>query len=132
MSAKASAQNQSIEELIEQLRQKAAGLEADDLTALAQMHGWCEAIAHSSDKSDPLLKSIKTVGAQLESLILGEADDVSRALTEIIREVSALGMDIIAPAPAPAAAAPPLEDIRSIPAAESFEPPLPESLEEDE
>jgi len=89
--------------LIEDLRDAAARIDADDLRLLAKMHGWCETLAGGSPSAGPQADS--TIGAaatelaqSLESVILGQAADPHACLLEINKTVEQLAVRVgIAP-----------------------------------
>lgn len=74
--------------LIEHLSQAAEGLEKDDLSTLAKMHGWCEALAEAN--SPNANEALSSVSQMLEELILGEAEDPVQAIASVLDGISTL------------------------------------------
>ncbi len=121
----------SVQQLIEQLSQAAQAVDADDLSLLAKMHTWCEAIAETDDdKTAPLSTQANQLGMLLGNIILGETEDPAAAIASIKESVAALGNIEASPAasspeepassaepPSPEDSTPPKADIPASPEA---------------
>lgn len=82
-------------DLLDRLREAAASVEVDDLTTLAKMHGWCEALATQCRPDGPqpdaaLHEAISRIGSALEAIILAEADDPLATIRQINDQLAAL------------------------------------------
>ena len=79
--------------LLNRLCAHAERVTADDLSVLAQMHGWCESLAglwREQAAGEPLVGRARSLMHQLEQLILGESGDAAAALGGIQAEVADL------------------------------------------
>lgn len=85
----------SIREWMEHLTDAVGHIDKDDLSGLAQMHGWCEQITTSllslaDSSSGEAVEQSKNLTHCLEALILGEAEDADTAFKTIIQSVTEL------------------------------------------
>ncbi|MBU0719297.1 MAG: chemotaxis protein CheA [Planctomycetes bacterium] len=95
--------HRNVHQLIEQLSQAAQAVASNDLSLLAKMHSWCEALfATDSESESPLSDQARQLAAQLENLILGEADDPAAAISFVKNGIEALGGKDANPEPPPA------------------------------
>ena len=84
---------QQAQSLMSRLAQAVGGIEPDDLSGLAQMHGWCEARLDLR-KQEPgvfhedAAAKLSQITQRLETLILGEASDALQELTQVTQAVS--------------------------------------------
>jgi len=82
------------EALIERLSQTVRRIDQDDLSGLAKMHGWCQALAErcaeTGDTSGALSARARALLGQLEALILGEVEDAGQAFAAVAAAVSEL------------------------------------------
>lgn len=81
--------------LIEQLLKAVEDINKDDLSKLAKMHGWCEALASATDagaeRPNPQVHERATsLSRALEMVILGDAEDPEATLSVISEAVTAL------------------------------------------
>ena len=79
--------------LVQELTAAAVNVEKDDLSLLAKMHGWCEAIVRLAgpEGAEPCPEArarAQALGGMLEQLVLGEADDPD-AVLGLLRQVAA-------------------------------------------
>jgi len=99
---------QSTQLLIKQLTETANQVDEDDLSALAKMHGWCQALAEACSAADAaeskgIVEQIRSLIVLLESLILGEAKDAAPVFATVIESVANLSRTLeTAPEAAPA------------------------------
>lgn len=97
--------------LIKQLSRAVADIDKDDLTALAKMHGWCDALrattSPDAERPNPHVHEHATSSRQaLVALILGDADDPDATVAVIVEAVAALaGSEACPPQEADAAGA---------------------------
>lgn len=83
----------TIQDYADQLADALNRVDRNDLSGLAKMHGWCEALAEavsSETEGEPLRERTGLMAGILESLILGEVEDADQALKQLSQEVSAL------------------------------------------
>jgi len=86
---------QSIRWLIDQLTETINRIDRNDLDELAKMHHWCQALAEAcsadnTSESRRMPEQAASLLEALESLILGEVEDESLALTAIADSVAEL------------------------------------------
>lgn len=90
--------------LVEKLSAAAPKVEVDDLAVLAKMHGWTEAICHAAHATGPapcvpVWQAARLLTQQLESLILGDAEDASAMLALVIEGAKTLNQAVAATPP---------------------------------
>jgi len=95
---------ESLATLLERLSAAAQRAEADDLAVLAKMHGWSEAVGQAAHDTGPapcvpVWEAARLLTQQLESLILGDAEDASAMLARVVEGVRALNQLVGAMSP---------------------------------
>ena len=105
-------QEHTAESLVSQLAETVQRVDQDDLSGLAKMHGWCQALAEACSsgavpEGENVGKQAKSLLGTLESLILGEAEDAARALATVVDTVAELAKSITS---APGETSPPAAD----------------------
>lgn len=99
--------------LISQLTETVSQADENDLSALAKMHGWCQALTEACSAADVaeskcVDKEARSLLGALESLILGEAKDASLAFAVVVESLAELTKIFET---APGEASPPAEDV---------------------
>ncbi|HOW73673.1 MAG TPA: chemotaxis protein CheA [Phycisphaerae bacterium] len=84
-----------LSELVTRLSDTVGRIEPDDLSSLAQMHGWCEKVIRATEERGPVpcppvAQQTTTVSSQLEALILGEITNVTAAFTDMSGSIARL------------------------------------------
>lgn len=82
-----------VKNLVDRLTDTIGRIDHDDLTQLAQMHGWCLSLAESASKGEPLAEQAAHLTRSLESLIIGDtadAGDAFKAITSQVAQLTAL------------------------------------------
>ncbi len=82
--------------LVQKLADFAGHLEKDDLSGLAKMHSWCEALAAPASPggtppAPDVAEGAKQSALLLENLILGEAENPDTTLAAIVEKIRVLG-----------------------------------------
>ena len=93
-------ENSELVQLFDNLTKAGAGIDKDDLTAMAKMHGWCESALEivSPEGASPnpeIAEILVTVSESLEGLILGTVDEPETtivALNDTISSFSSSGV----------------------------------------
>jgi two-component system, chemotaxis family, sensor kinase CheA len=82
---------QAPDELLSRLSEQVKRVEPDDLSLLAQMHGWCELLAKewrgNGDDGSALAERASVLMQQLEKIILGEVEDSKATLAQVGSEI---------------------------------------------
>jgi len=92
---KESTQRLEASDILQRLSTTAAAADAEDLSRLAQLHEWCEALVQAGaarPEAVPaeMTDAARAIGRRLEALILGEAADAASAFSEIVASIRAL------------------------------------------
>ncbi|NLX13062.1 MAG: chemotaxis protein CheA [Phycisphaerales bacterium] len=141
--------NPNLQEWVESLTATITRIDKDDLSGLAQMHGWCELITEYLLNAAPpcspdAVDRSKSLTHRLETLILGETLDADAIFQEIVQSVTELadhlaqtsgsGLDNSTPPPNSAnqtASAVEQSDIGEAPLSTAVESTEPSSLPDD-
>lgn len=88
-------QNDQVQSLVARLAEAVGRIEGDDLSGLAQMHGWCEALIELASSSDSglaaqLTDRVPALARALEALILGDTTDTAQALAGMAATIQEL------------------------------------------
>jgi two-component system chemotaxis sensor kinase CheA len=82
---------EQFQSLVSRLSETVKRVDADDLSGLAQMHGWCESLietAKDTSASDTgLVTSLTKITRDLEALIVGEVSNAIEALAAIAESI---------------------------------------------
>ncbi len=92
---KESTQRLEASDILQRLSTTAAAADAEDLSRLAQLHEWCEALVQAGaarPEAVPaeMTDAARAISRRLEALILGEAADAASAFAEIVASIRAL------------------------------------------
>ncbi len=86
-------ENSELEQLFDNMAKTGAGIDKDDLTAMAKMHGWCESaleiVSPEGDSPNPKIAEILgTLASSLEGLILGTVDEPENTIVSLNNTIS--------------------------------------------
>jgi len=86
--------DREINSLFARLTEAVGQIDADDLSRLAQMHAWCEALVGLGKQdravlNEHLVARMAQTVQELEGLILGESANAEETLTRIVENVVA-------------------------------------------
>lgn len=92
---------QEVSQLAGRLSTTASKITSNDLSSMAQMHGWCEQLVEAVGKESPhplpaVSERVAKLAQQLEGLILGEETNVDVVFKNMIESVSELAATITA------------------------------------
>lgn len=91
MSRETTAANQDVQSILARLDETVGRIDADDLSGLAQMHGWCESLLEMAKhpQSDDSLPGevLAKLTHELEALILGEVVNAAEAFASIVANI---------------------------------------------
>jgi two-component system, chemotaxis family, sensor kinase CheA len=91
-----------VQSLLLRLAETIARTEADDLSGLAQLHGWCEALIDIGTKdrstvNDDMAQRTSKLARALEGLILGEVSSATETLAGIVTDIQQLTAEFAKP-----------------------------------
>ncbi len=114
-------------DILQRLSTTVAAADADDLSRLAQLHEWCEALVQTGvtrpeDVPEAMTEAARGISRRLEALILGEAADAAEAFAEIAASITALAAGGCSADPAGSAVSAVAADAGDMPAATGGEP----------
>jgi len=111
--------------LVSRLTQTINRIDADDLSGLAQVHGWCEALLEQGQLDPPgtetgLAAEVTGLARRLEALILGEVNNAAEVFAGLVKDINALAAQAAGAAPVSSQETPPADAVVEDTAAENL------------